>query len=226
MATSPFESGSVINVKPFKVQHETTLRVEILSSIYVGYGATARVYKGRAMLANRPYELALKVIPHVLDNERELLIHRELRIISQLSEDSMPRILPFIGTATVNFHTIIVAEYMRNGNLLEYFRANPDADRQRLIIHVAEAVQWLHDSKNLVHGDLKCASRPLCSTKYSHLPGKCPGRRCRRCITSRLRSCYLDRARGVERYDDIGDQKHEYPSLRGARATLRVRVES
>lgn len=108
------------------------------------------------MLANRPYELALKVIPHVLDNERELLIHRELRIISQLSEDSMPRILPFIGTATVNFHTIIVAEYMRNGNLLEYFRANPDADRQRLIIHVAEAVQWLHDSKNLVHGDLKC----------------------------------------------------------------------
>ncbi|EJD49161.1 kinase-like protein [Auricularia subglabra TFB-10046 SS5] len=68
----------------------------------------------------------------------------------------MRRILPFIDTASVQFHTIIVSEFMENGNLLHYIRQKPDADRQGLLIQVAEAVHWLHACKNLVHGDLKC----------------------------------------------------------------------
>ncbi|EJD49193.1 kinase-like protein [Auricularia subglabra TFB-10046 SS5] len=67
----------------------------------------------------------------------------------------MPRILPFIGTASVQFHTIIVSRFMQNGNILDYFKWNPGADRQCLVIQTAEAVHWLHGHMNLVHGDIK-----------------------------------------------------------------------
>ncbi|EJD49199.1 kinase-like protein, partial [Auricularia subglabra TFB-10046 SS5] len=50
----------------------------------------------------------------------------------------------------------IVAPFMVNGNLLQYIKQRPDADRQGLLIQVSEAVHWLHACKDMVHGDLKC----------------------------------------------------------------------
>ncbi|CAE6405366.1 unnamed protein product [Rhizoctonia solani] len=48
----------------------------------------------------------------------------------------------------------MVSEWMENGNLHEYLRKQPSADRYQLCIHVASGLEYMH-SCNTVHGDLK-----------------------------------------------------------------------
>ncbi|EJD36822.1 kinase-like protein, partial [Auricularia subglabra TFB-10046 SS5] len=70
-----------------------------------------------------------------------------------------PLILPFIGYASFGLHTAIVSWYMKNGNLLEYFKARgAGVDKEKMMLQVAEAVNHLHTIGGLVHGDLKCAN--------------------------------------------------------------------
>ncbi|EJD49151.1 kinase-like protein [Auricularia subglabra TFB-10046 SS5] len=125
------------------------------------------------MRAGRRYVVELAWLP-VLKTRQVLdqLIRREVEAISQLSNRAASGILPFLGTASAQFHMIIASKFMRNGNLLDYLKAVPDADPQSLVsriiilfeaashnaqvIQVAETVHWLHVSHNLVHGDLKC----------------------------------------------------------------------
>ncbi|CAE6387023.1 unnamed protein product, partial [Rhizoctonia solani] len=48
----------------------------------------------------------------------------------------------------------MVSEWMDNGNLHEYLRKNPGADRNQLCVHVASGLEYMH-SCNTVHSDLK-----------------------------------------------------------------------
>ncbi|EJD44392.1 kinase-like protein, partial [Auricularia subglabra TFB-10046 SS5] len=50
----------------------------------------------------------------------------------------------------------IVSLYMSNGNLTEYLKTHKGCDKKKLIMQVAEAVNFLHTARNLVHGDIKC----------------------------------------------------------------------
>ncbi|CUA68030.1 putative WD repeat-containing protein alr3466 [Nostoc sp, PCC 7120] [Rhizoctonia solani] len=51
----------------------------------------------------------------------------------------------------------MVSRWMNNGNLHEYLRKCPSADRHQLCIHVASRLEYMH-SCNTVHGDLKAAN--------------------------------------------------------------------
>ncbi|KZV95740.1 kinase-like protein, partial [Exidia glandulosa HHB12029] len=66
------------------------------------------------------------------------------------------RILPFIGISRYNMNTVLVSQYYPKGNLTKYLLHNPTADRHRLVLEVAEAVNFLHHEAGAVHGDLKC----------------------------------------------------------------------
>ncbi|CAE6459511.1 unnamed protein product, partial [Rhizoctonia solani] len=48
----------------------------------------------------------------------------------------------------------MVSQWMENGNLSQYIRANPDVDRYQLCIQVASGLAYMH-ACNMVHGDLK-----------------------------------------------------------------------
>ncbi|CAE6421319.1 unnamed protein product [Rhizoctonia solani] len=48
----------------------------------------------------------------------------------------------------------MVSEWMDNGNVHEYIRKNPHADRFKLCIEVASGLAYIH-SLNMVHGDMK-----------------------------------------------------------------------
>ncbi|CAE6457339.1 unnamed protein product, partial [Rhizoctonia solani] len=48
----------------------------------------------------------------------------------------------------------MVSEWMDNGNLHEYLRKQPSADRFELCVHVASGLEYMH-SCNTVHGDVK-----------------------------------------------------------------------
>ncbi|CAE6478282.1 unnamed protein product [Rhizoctonia solani] len=51
----------------------------------------------------------------------------------------------------------MVSEWMDNGNLHEYLRKHPDADRFKLCIDIALGLEYMH-STNTVHGDVKAAN--------------------------------------------------------------------
>ncbi|CAE6420256.1 unnamed protein product [Rhizoctonia solani] len=51
----------------------------------------------------------------------------------------------------------MVSEWMENGNLHEYIRKQPKADRYQLCMHIASGLEYMH-SRNTVHGDLKAAN--------------------------------------------------------------------
>ncbi|CAE6434342.1 unnamed protein product [Rhizoctonia solani] len=51
----------------------------------------------------------------------------------------------------------MVSEWMDNGNLHEYIRKHPDADRFKLCVDIASGLEYMH-STNTVHGDLKAAN--------------------------------------------------------------------
>ncbi|EJD49187.1 kinase-like protein [Auricularia subglabra TFB-10046 SS5] len=65
-------------------------------------------------------------------------------------------IVAFLGTVDIGEQRALVSLYMRNGNLLQYLKAYPGSDKQKLVLQVAEAVNYLHGVERLVHGDLKC----------------------------------------------------------------------
>ncbi|CAE7124367.1 unnamed protein product [Rhizoctonia solani] len=48
----------------------------------------------------------------------------------------------------------MVSQWMDNGNLHEYLRKHPDADRCQLCTHVASGLKYMHNH-NTIHGDLK-----------------------------------------------------------------------
>ncbi|CAE6467167.1 unnamed protein product [Rhizoctonia solani] len=51
----------------------------------------------------------------------------------------------------------MVSEWMENGNLHEYLRRQPNADRYQLCIHIASGVEYMHGCST-IHGDLKAAN--------------------------------------------------------------------
>ncbi|KAH9171465.1 kinase-like domain-containing protein, partial [Lactarius sanguifluus] len=54
-----------------------------------------------------------------------------------------------------------VSPWMENGNIRDYVRGNPDADRMRLLSEVASGMEFLHEN-GIVHGDL-CGKNVLIS---------------------------------------------------------------
>ncbi|CAE6511723.1 unnamed protein product [Rhizoctonia solani] len=51
----------------------------------------------------------------------------------------------------------MVSEWMENGNLHQYLRKYPGADRYQLCIHIASGLEYMH-TRSTVHGDLKAAN--------------------------------------------------------------------
>ncbi|KAF9647735.1 kinase-like protein, partial [Thelephora ganbajun] len=72
---------------------------------------------------------------------------------------SHPNILPLVGVSmSVDpLCLCILSEWMPNGNVMQYARSNPEANRLRLLSEVVSGVAYLHEL-NIVHGDLKGAN--------------------------------------------------------------------
>ncbi|KZV97043.1 kinase-like protein [Exidia glandulosa HHB12029] len=129
--------------------------VEVLSADVHDYGASAVILRGQLVHAPQALYVALKVFRAALSTADRTLLRRELDACSQVQHR---HILTFMGTASWGYNTILVAPYMKNGNLSKYLEAHPHADRATLILQVGDAVRFLHDDARpgRVHGDLKC----------------------------------------------------------------------
>ncbi|EJD43251.1 kinase-like protein [Auricularia subglabra TFB-10046 SS5] len=133
------------------------LCIRVMSNNPSSEGATSVIYKGRLQAPDRSYTMALKVLRAPLTLPRQDLLRRELETVAQLAhKEGCTRILPVIGLARTGDQTILVSQFMVNGNLLSYIKEVPSADKRRLVVQVAEGLAFLHDSAGLVHGNLKC----------------------------------------------------------------------
>ncbi|EJD36309.1 hypothetical protein AURDEDRAFT_174626 [Auricularia subglabra TFB-10046 SS5] len=96
-------------------------------------GASAHIYKGQSSGPwDQPLVVAVKIFGQILQPYQHELLVRELGIASQVSL-CHPRILEFLGTASVGGQTALVSLYMKNGNLLEYVLHNPGCDKKKLV---------------------------------------------------------------------------------------------
>lgn len=156
---SGFRTGSCFDVT--STDGITHFDAVVTFSEPVARGNTSYVFVGEAaQQSSSRLPVALKVIANSLGgsntsrDSREQLLLRELRAAHRLEH---PNILGFIGAAVTDFHTILVSPFMANGELLGYLRHHPTADRNALIIQVAQAVKYLHTDIHMVHGSLSCA---------------------------------------------------------------------
>ncbi|KAF8266619.1 hypothetical protein EI94DRAFT_1786854 [Lactarius quietus] len=62
-------------------------------------------------------------------------------------------VLRFFGHVKIDDTVYSVSPWMENGNIRDYVRVNPDADRMRLLGEVASGMEFLHEN-GIVHGDL------------------------------------------------------------------------
>ncbi|KAI9433952.1 kinase-like domain-containing protein [Lactarius indigo] len=70
-------------------------------------------------------------------------------------------VLSFFGHVKIEDTVYSVSPWMENGNIRDYVRSNPDADRMRLLSEVASGMEFLHEN-GIVHGDL-CGKNVLIS---------------------------------------------------------------
>ncbi|KAG8894979.1 hypothetical protein FRB99_000827, partial [Tulasnella sp. 403] len=63
-------------------------------------------------------------------------------------------ILSFIGAFTLDGYLYLITPWAENGTLPEYLKSNPDADRLKYILQLADALSYLH-AREYIHGDIK-----------------------------------------------------------------------
>ncbi|CUA70735.1 hypothetical protein RSOLAG22IIIB_09063 [Rhizoctonia solani] len=77
---------------------------------------------------------------------------RELFLWSQMKHLNVHQLQ---GVIMFRDHCLgMVSEWMENGNLHEYLRKQPSADRYQLCVHVASGLEYMHKCST-IHGDLK-----------------------------------------------------------------------
>ncbi|OCH93310.1 kinase-like protein [Obba rivulosa] len=114
-------------------------------------GGFAPVYKG----AYGTCSVALKVFRVRDDDNVPEGVHRSFYTEAILWKHLRhTNITPFHGVDNSLFSMALVSEWQPFGTVIDYLTTHPSADRLRLMIDVAEGLDYLHGS-HIVHGDLK-----------------------------------------------------------------------
>ncbi|KDQ10452.1 hypothetical protein BOTBODRAFT_36149 [Botryobasidium botryosum FD-172 SS1] len=104
------------------------------------------------------HRVAMKALRSFLkDDVAERRLNREMGTWSQLHH---PNILPFIGKCTLGDTSYIVSPWMSNGDAPGYINRRPGTDRLRLLMQVADGLNYLHNGleRPVIHGDLRAAN--------------------------------------------------------------------
>ncbi|EJD49210.1 kinase-like protein [Auricularia subglabra TFB-10046 SS5] len=158
MASIGLGTGTIISATSF--EDESLFTIRLTTATEVARRAATCIVLGEEVPPGQPSALALKFfIPHIEPLVKQNFL-RELKAVKRLG-DRHPNILSFIGVASHKgiqdrIHMVLIAPYMKNGNMMAYLTSNPSVPRLPLILQVASAVEHLHLNCGLVHGDLKC----------------------------------------------------------------------
>ncbi|KAF9459539.1 TKL/TKL-ccin protein kinase [Collybia nuda] len=102
-------------------------------------------------------KVALKALRNIKasDPKARKRFEHEIHVWADLKND---HILPFYGIVTdQGQHIQMVSQWQDYGNVLDYVKAVPSADRLHLMSGAAKGLEYLH-SRNVIHGNVKCAN--------------------------------------------------------------------
>lgn len=113
----------------------------------VQYGEFADVWRGR----HNGQDVAIKVIKAPLSKELQGKFYKDAVAWKTLLH---PNVLPLVGVMIYENHLTVVSEWMENGNINEFVKQNPGADRFGLLVDVARGLTYIHN-RGVIHGGLK-----------------------------------------------------------------------
>ncbi|KAF5357891.1 hypothetical protein D9756_001785 [Leucocoprinus leucothites] len=125
-----------------------------LDDIPVAGGTYSDIWLGRWLDEEK---VALKGLRNVKadDLTAQKRFVREIHVWSKLRNK---HILSFYGIVTdQGKHMHMVSPWLENGNVLDYARQNPEANKLNLIRGAAQGLGYLH-SRNIIHGNIKCTN--------------------------------------------------------------------
>ncbi|KAF8732470.1 kinase-like protein, partial [Rhizoctonia solani] len=116
------------------------------------YGGSGDIYYGKLLDSTT---ICVKV-PRIVEDASQMEMKNlyASREIHTWSKCNHPNILPLLGLAIFRNRLAIVSPWMQNGNLPNFLKKNPNADRFQLCTQICDGVAYLHNI-NIVHGDLK-----------------------------------------------------------------------
>jgi len=93
---------------------------------------------------------------YVSDNDARRRAFREMKAWQGLQHRN---VLPFIGLYIQEEKVYMLSPWMEQGDMTQFLEHNPEVDRMKLILQIAEGLRYLHTYKPIVvHGDLKGAN--------------------------------------------------------------------
>ncbi|KAJ3545188.1 hypothetical protein NM688_g5653 [Phlebia brevispora] len=116
-------------------------------------GTVTDVYQGTYL---GTLKVAIKCVRNAEVTDERLLkrVMHEIDVWRHLDHE---HILPMLGLCgDLGPFICLISKWQENGNLLDYSRRNPNANRLHLLIGAAKGIEYLHDMK-VVHGNLKCS---------------------------------------------------------------------
>ncbi|KAG6853853.1 hypothetical protein C0991_000614 [Blastosporella zonata] len=135
--------------------HLLQRQVSLQGPFPIASGQFGDVWRGT--FQNQP--VAVKVLKVYLTTDHDELLKSVLREMLIWRQLRHANVVPFICLHHVEGNEqriALVSPWMANGNLQEFLRRNPDADRLSMMTDVAEGLEYLHSKEpTIVHGDLK-----------------------------------------------------------------------
>ncbi|KDQ18633.1 hypothetical protein BOTBODRAFT_29017 [Botryobasidium botryosum FD-172 SS1] len=124
---------------------------EITRGERVRVGGFGECFQGRFLGIHK---VAMKCARFDVSDDKAIeRTQREMRAWKGLKH---PNVLPFIGAVTVESRLYMVSPWMENGEMKEYLRQNPGTNWLKLLLQIANGLQYLHTLEHpIVHGDLK-----------------------------------------------------------------------
>jgi len=145
-----------------KPHRDLTGQVTKSPGVYIAYGGFSDIYKGiwTNPGTGQSTVVAIKLLRVIYADRQDWVkmserLNRETWVWDQLSH---PNVLPFLGISNdagvEGSPPALITPLCANGHVLNYLTQNPNADRLKVVVGVAEGLRYLH-SQGVIHGDLK-----------------------------------------------------------------------